>query len=149
MFYFSKSPVSSTQADHSQESNVILWRHHRINWSDSVILRNVINVADWVPGLSIPPVEDVPVSVECVQAGARPGHADCWLESSGKLWDRPGSRAQERARYLDTLGEILCLPLIRTPWAVEVVTRETCDSIRLTLRHQKYLDFNHHWWLFP
>ena len=69
----------------------------------------------------------------------RPGRAMLTADWRALGSSRPGSRAQERARYLDTLGEILCLPLIRTPWAVEVVTRETCDSIRLTLRHQTIL----------
>ena len=66
--------------------------------------------------------------------------ADCW-RALGSSWDTrdPGPGESPIPWYLGR--EILCLPLIRTPWAVEVVTRETCDSIRLTLRHQGYLDF--------
>ena len=89
---------------------------------------------------SVPLVEDVPVSV----CRPGPGQAAGWLlESSGKLLRQtrdPGPGESPIPWYLGR--EILCLPLIRTPWAVEVVTRETCDSIRLTLRHQGYLDFN-------
>ena len=91
----------------------------------------------------------------CACECAGRGQARLCRLTAGELWEAPetpGTRAQERALSPepDTLiGEILWLPsLIRTPWAVEVVTRETCDSIRLTLRHQKYLDFNHHHWLF-